>query len=348
VSPRNAGLDLVRAIAVLMVMVSHWANNMGYWYGVTAPRQVFSLGAIGVDLFFALSGFLIGRILLTMIDRGPTWGSLGVFLIRRWLRTLPLYWIWLAVIAVLWPPAAGYREVWMTALLLQNFAWPMPADYFFSVSWSLTVEEWFYIGFGVTLLSTAMIFGRRHALWPALLLFLGVPLALRIFVPAYASWSNGLWQTVVYRLDGIAYGILLAQLWRRNGWLFRHPTFSLALGLCLIFGDWAGVLLPQRLWPTLTDIIKIVGAVLCLPAAMRLRTIPSWQGWIIARLSAQSYALYLMHETILVDLAQGLYFRRVIDRPLAVIIAVVLPFVLSWLSFSYFEKPLLARRPPQG
>jgi peptidoglycan/LPS O-acetylase OafA/YrhL len=344
---RNFGLDLVRATAVLLVMVSHWANNIGYWYGVTAPDKIFFAGDVGVDLFFALSGLLIGRILLDMIERGPSWRALGIFLVRRWMRTLPLYWLWLAVLAIVWPPAAGLHVLPRMVLLLQNLAWPMPPGYFFAVSWSLTIEEWFYVGFAVSLVAATFILGRRVALWPVLLGFLAIPLALRILVPAYADWSNGLWHSVVYRLDCIAYGVLLAQAWRQKAWVFRHPAAPLVLGLLLIAGTWAGVLLPLRFVPALIDDALVIGAVLCLPAAMRLRHNSNWAARIITGISAQSYALYLIHLTILVDLAQGLYLHHRITRPEAVAISLGLPFLLSWLSFRFIESPLLALRPIQ-
>jgi peptidoglycan/LPS O-acetylase OafA/YrhL len=328
-------------------MVSHWANNIGYWYGVTAPDKIFFAGDVGVDLFFALSGLLIGRILLDLIDRGPSWRALGIFLVRRWMRTLPLYWLWLAVLAIAWPPGTGRHILPRMILLVQNLAWPMPPGYFFAVSWSLTIEEWFYVGFAVSLVAAACLIGRRLALWPVLLAFLAVPLALRVFVPAYPNWSNGLWHSVVFRLDSIAYGVLLAHAWRREGWVFRHPAPCLVVGLLLVAGTWAGVLLPWRLVPALLDDAVVIGAVLCLPAAMRLRHNSTWAAGIIVRISAQSYALYLIHLTILVDLAQGLYLHHRITRPEAVAISLGLPFVLSWLSFRFFESPLLALRPLQ-
>jgi peptidoglycan/LPS O-acetylase OafA/YrhL len=346
VKPRNAGLDLVRAIAVLLVMASHWANNFGVWYGFHAPQFVFDAGEVGVDLFFALSGFLIGRILLELVDRGPSWRALGVFLVRRGMRTLPLYYLWLAVLVAVWPPTAGDHPLRRMILLLQNFAWPMPPNDFFAVSWSLTIEEWFYLGFGTCLVGAAMVLGRR-ALWPVLLVFIAGPLSLRFLVPGYHTWSNGLWHSVIFRIDSVAYGVVLAHIWRRAGGVLRHTTPALLLGLALIFGAWSDLLLPSHLLPELNDTAMVVGAVLCLPAALRLRTIRSWPGWLIARISAQSYGLYLMHLTILVDLAQGLYWRHLITRPVAVLVAVALPFVLSWASFVYLERPLLARRPAQ-
>ncbi len=346
-SPRNAGLDLVRAIAVLLVMVSHWANSVGGWYGVAAPQFVFDAGEVGVDLFFGLSGFLIGRILLDLVERGPTWRGLGIFLVRRWMRTLPLYYLWLAVLVAVWPPTAGHHVVRRMVLLLQNFAWPMPPHYFFAVSWSLAIEEWFYLGFGTALAVAAMCFGRR-ALWLVLTVFIAGPLALRMLVPSYHDWSNGLWHSVIFNIDAVAYGVVLAGIWRRAGGVLRHSVPALLLGLVLIAGAWSDLLVPGRLLPEMNNTAMVVGGVFCLPAAMRLRVIPSWPGWLVARISAQSYALYLTHETVLVDMAQSLYFRHLVARAVAVCIALVLPFVLAWLSGRFIETPILARRPQQA
>jgi peptidoglycan/LPS O-acetylase OafA/YrhL len=344
---RNFGLDLVRAIAVLLVMLSHWANNIGFWYGVTVPPKLFAAGDVGVDMFFALSGFLIGRILLDVIARGPSWRSLGIFLLRRWMRTLPLYWAWLAVLVLVWPPKEGHHVVRRMAVLMQNFAWPMPPRFFFAVSWSLTIEEWFYLGFGTALVGLAILSGRRAAVWVTLGAFIGVPLALRMVVPAYQDWSNGLWHADVFRLDSVAIGVVLAQFWRPGGLLFRHALPLLVIGVGLIIGTWADLLLPWRLVPALFDDTLVLGAVLCLPAAMRLPDTSSWAGWVVRRISAHSYALYIMHLTILVDLAQGLYLHQQISRPAAVIIAVGLPFLLAWLSYRCFESPILSLRPAQ-
>jgi len=103
-APRNAGLDVVRAVAIFLVLVGHCGAFFAAWYGVAFLWQLAVGGFYGVELFFVLSGLLIGRILIGILDAGPTWRAWRVFMTRRWMRTLPVYFLWLAVLALVWPP----------------------------------------------------------------------------------------------------------------------------------------------------------------------------------------------------------------------------------------------------
>lgn len=347
---RHFGLDLVRAIAILLVMLSHYSNNLLYWFNINGDRRAFFAGTLGVELFFVLSGFLIGQILLDIAWREPGWRSLAVFLVRRWMRTLPLYFLWLAVLLVVWPPAqGGAATVLRFATFTQNLLQPMPGDDWFAVSWSLAIEEWFYLLFGCALILTAALWRSRAAIWVPLVIFLIVPLILRLSVPAFADGSTHIQDMIVFRLDEIAYGVLMAELYRRNSWVFRHPFLPLCLGLLLIGRVWLGyrLFIPHRFAPALIYNYVVIGCALCLPAALRLRTVPRWLAIPVRGLSAQSYGLYIMHETILVDLAQGFWGRHIVSDVQAAAIALILPFLLSYLSFRFFETPLLRRRPAQ-
>jgi peptidoglycan/LPS O-acetylase OafA/YrhL len=82
---RNFGLDLIRAISIWMVLLHHAGFNI-------EGLQPLTLGAVGVEVFFVLSGFLIGGILFREIDKGKSiFQTLKRFWTRRWLRILPLY-----------------------------------------------------------------------------------------------------------------------------------------------------------------------------------------------------------------------------------------------------------------
>ena len=82
---RNLGLDVVRSIAILLVMGCHYGNTFLFWLGVQDPQRYGAApGFYGVELFFVLSGFLIGRILLNIATTRPTGEQLLVFLTRRW------------------------------------------------------------------------------------------------------------------------------------------------------------------------------------------------------------------------------------------------------------------------
>jgi len=182
---RAIGLDIVRSIAILLVMVSHYTNNVSFWFGIKPSNRVFFSGDLGVELFFALSGFLIGRILLDIADRDPSWRNLRVFLVRRWMRTLPLYWLWLIVIALAYPPAAHLGAYLLRfGTLTQNLDRPMTNDFWYAVSWSLTIEEWFYILFGVGVILATRLIRRPWAFWIPLLVLLTVPAAPVTCIPS--------------------------------------------------------------------------------------------------------------------------------------------------------------------
>ena len=162
---RSLGLDLLRAIAVMMVLTSHWTSHLGYWFDARLPPVVDIIGDIGVEIFFALSGFLIGRILIGIAGSHPTWRDFRVFMIRRGLRTLPLYFLWLAILLCVFPPK---QDALITAVrfltLTQNLIAAMPTDYYFAVTWSLTIEEWFYLLFGAALIVSARRLGGARAI----------------------------------------------------------------------------------------------------------------------------------------------------------------------------------------
>jgi peptidoglycan/LPS O-acetylase OafA/YrhL len=139
-------LDGVRAIAVLLVLWHHFAP------GYANPG---TLGAIGVGLFFVLSGFLITRILLNCrdkIDQGKSTAGqmLRQFYVRRFLRIFPLFY---GSIAVLWAfDVTGFRErVWWHLAYFSNILFSIrefPRDANYPIErhfWSLAVEEQFYL-----------------------------------------------------------------------------------------------------------------------------------------------------------------------------------------------------------
>jgi peptidoglycan/LPS O-acetylase OafA/YrhL len=222
-SARNAGLDLARALAITAVFVDH-ASDI---FVVGAPRArvaTIALGLFGVELFFSLSGFLIGRMLIALARDGVEAGGIGRFLGRRWFRTLPMYYAaWIAMSAALW------RWNWGDLLFLQNFGPPEPGA--LVVSWSLVMEEWFYLLFPVFMLGVALAIGRRRIGVGGVL---GIVLAiillcttarLALYFAGFPSQYFIADKNPILRLDCAAYGVLAAALddilvrRRRPAWL---------------------------------------------------------------------------------------------------------------------------------
>src|SRR5690606_11781725 len=174
------------------------------------------MGVMGVEIFFVLSGFLIGRILFrifTKTEFKPK--DLNYFLIRRWFRTLPNYYLALLInIAI-----AAYfgrehpESLWKYFFFLQNTIDGM--DLFFTESWSLPIEEFAYI-ICPFLFYVALFFNWKMAKEKVFLcitlLIIGFFIMTKIIynhntmVSDMNYWNVNLKAVVLYRIDAIYYG----------------------------------------------------------------------------------------------------------------------------------------------
>ncbi len=191
-------------------------------------------GILGVEIFFCLSGFLIGGILLDMEGVERKGHMIAVFMIRRWMRTLPAYYIVLSVYYLFPALDREPRErVWSYALLAQNLVSPMPHANWFAVTWSLTIEEWSYLLVPLV----AFLAFRGQSVLKALMLFIVAAFVTRLCVHP-SNWDAELRKTVYTRLDAIAYGAVAVAFCRRYGsaWA-RYTAFAGVplLALCLWF-----------------------------------------------------------------------------------------------------------------
>ena len=344
---RVFGLDLVRAVAILLVLLSHCGAVFASWTGASFPVALAYGGLSGVEIFFVLSGYLVGRILLQTPPMRAAWRG---FLARRWRRTLPLYYLCLALLAWVWPPLFWQpdhgRVLLQTlpvyALFLQNFAWTVGHNNWFGASWSLAVEEWFYLGFSAMLLGMTARFGRRAAL----LLTVGLYLIGPALARGLAAPVNAAPHSVITAEDQICLGVLMAWLSLSAPARFRALARWLPLGLalCTLFWWeqlWIAAPVRQALW---LDVLGI-GIALCLPAAVAWRQADGVLPTLIRAISLRSYGLYLIHLPLL---EMATYYRHVWPAPpwchIAATCAAML--LLPALTWKYIERPLLVRHAP--
>ena len=312
-TPRVFGLDLMRTIAITLVVVGHAA-----WLFPGLPATISMLASLaaffGVEIFFVLSGFLIGRIMLREFIR-EDFGRASVknFLMRRWLRTLPAYLvilllnIWLAT----WLNQ-DMGAVWTYFFMLQNFAWPMPP--FFPESWSLSVEEFAYI-----LLPSVLLFFcggdrlKRFAWVMASVIGMGILLKLahyRINPSATMSeWNLGLKAVVIYRFDSIFIGVFagwlsvtFADWWRK--WKYIMAFFGLlGVGFFTVGVGSMGLFIESA--PFFWDVIYLpmvsVSFALFLPLFHTIKTAPRILTP-VSFIALISYSMYLLHYSILLQL----------------------------------------------
>ena len=219
---RQPGLDLLRALAIVVVVIYH-AGIMGF----QMPGRVHRFGWIGVDLFFVLSGYLIGGQLLAPLTRDQRI-RLKTFFARRALRIMPAYFVVLAIYFLL-PTWREYPEMaqplWKFLLSIQNVA--LHGGTAFSHAWSLAVEDQFYLALPFILL---VLHNRlRTAIFISFAIVIG-GILLRTFL-AYQNLSEnggvafrGFQAWIYYptwtRLDPLVFGVALAAIekFRANWW----------------------------------------------------------------------------------------------------------------------------------
>ena len=273
-------------------------------------------------------------------------------MVRRWMRTMPLYFLWLVVLGLVAFPPEGTHVFLRYFAFLQNLAWELPPSRWFAVSWSLAVEEWFYFLFSIVFLSATALFGPRRAGLAAIALFVAVPVVLREGVPGIEDYGEGMLHVVVMRLDAIAYGVAFAWLWVRRSALFRHPWIAGMAGVGLLWLFWGPKLAILLRLPAVTFLNAAmvgngIGVCLLLAGLLALPQPPRWLVVPVRTLSNLSYAIYLIHLSVFdLILRWGSIQRIGRGGTLATIVLVTLG--LAYASWRWFESPILARRPAQG
>jgi len=222
VKQRNFGLDILRAMSIILVFLAH---RFSFPY---------ELGIVGVQIFFVLSGFLIGQILIKDFNNGGTIKTILTFWKRRWYRTLPMYYLVLIYKILIYGNPFGWKMIVYFLFLQTNFI----GISFMSVSWSLAVEEWFYIFLPIFI----FIFFRNGIDAKRFVIFLSCFIFL--FFIARFSWNFFNKGVIIYQFDCLLLGVLLAMLkiyYRsiyvklNSLWLFVFGLFGV-IGLMILLG----------------------------------------------------------------------------------------------------------------
>lgn len=299
---RIFGLDLLRALAILCVIHGHiffLLNDTPLAFLMRWPMLH------GVDMFFVLSGFLIGGAFLKHAESHQgTVGreKLGAFYARAALRILPCYYVILLLYYILVKQQiiAGSTEtfsVWYFITFTQNLFTPF-WDFFWE-SWTLSVEWWFYMIFPLLLLLSCRFVQPRKSVPCICLLFCIFSVIYRIIVSKYALdsfwWSAWIRKTVASRIDGIFIGVLAAWIhqylpekWNRHALICFVAGVLMMAFLCAVKSP-VHTFYSRVVYSTLLP----VSIALWLPLLCRMRSVKNAFGGIVSHLSVLSYSLFL-------------------------------------------------------
>ena len=315
---RIFGLDVLRFVAIFMVLLGHSLILVPQEYKKSVNPFLYD----GVAIFFVLSGFLIGGILVKIVNKqSASWAGLVDFWKRRWMRTLPVYLVvllFLLVYTLIFFPVNFPKEWFRFFIFTQNiFGHYRPG--FFAEAWSLSIEEWFYLSVPLILFVALMVF-KSSTKWTILLVSIGL-LAAITYYRYYLYYSYGISENpnlyqiklfkkfltygidyqVIPRLDSIMFGVLAAFIahYYPLVWNAKWNILLVFVGLYLLYyskfhmgksyGPFANIWCPT---------LKSLAVFFMLPFMSNLRKgLGKWTIW-ISFFSLISYSMYLVNLNV--------------------------------------------------
>ena len=352
----------MRFVAITLVMVGHC-----HWffpeYEFVTPILALS-GFLGVEIFFVLSGFLIGGILYKLFTESDfNLSSVIFFLKRRWFRTLPNYYL-ILLVNILIAGIIGYQiqDTWRYFVFMQNFASPLLP--FFPESWSLSIEEFAYLVLPFTLLFGFAIGKQKNK---SRFFLVSVLVLIAVFIGSkwiyngstsattIDEWNLGVKSVVIYRLDAIFIGVLFSWLYNNFQKFWIRIKFDLAfLGLFLLgfitFGlGKIGFSIENN--PTFLNVFYLplvsLAIAFFLPLLSEWKLEKSFFAKPVTFISIISYSLYLLHYSVVLQvMKQFADTKNLSQLNLAIFtfLYFAITIFLSALLYRFYEKPIMDKR----
>ncbi len=344
-------LDGLRGVAILLVVFLHNFGFMNYFF----------FGWLGVDLFFVLSGFLITDILLKTVGKPNFFRN---FYMRRVLRIFPLFYLTLVICLLILPHLKNLNlevsyytnnQFWLWTYL-QNWLYVFKEPYGDKIllhTWSLAVEEQFYLLWPITILLI-----RR----PKILLAIATVALVLTGITRYIVWSYKI-EDLAYgslytftRIDGLCIGCMLALLMRINpGFLKKYTTAIVLLMAAINFGFYfinnqQSFTLPYLAFVGYTTFAVLFGLLVHEVVSGESKLIQFlFDNGILKFFGKISYGLYVYHWPVYILLFS--FFRdfflininisyRMAETGSGILVTAAAT-LLSVISYRYFEKPFL-------
>jgi peptidoglycan/LPS O-acetylase OafA/YrhL len=358
---RVYGLDILRALAILFVVLGH---SVGFLPS-DQIKYINYLVFDGVSIFFVLSGFLIGSILIKiLIKDGFTLPIMLNFWKRRWYRTLPNYFLILTIIVGLhyfFVEDFTIKDKLSYYLFSQNLFSPHPS--FFPEAWSLSIEEWFYLLIPIFIFLLIKVFNcsAKNAI---LITAIGIIFSVTLFryfrfvttdIDTLKIWDLVFRKQVFTRLDSLMYGIIGAYSYYFKSSLWsRYKLQLLFLGIFLIIADRYNIFNLDALgiYGCVFSFSIVSIATLCL--LPYLSNLKSGKGFIykcITYISLISYSMYLINYVLvkfwIINVIDWSYIESINGY-----LFIVARYFMYWfftitisiLIYKYFEVPMTKLR----
>lgn len=352
---RIIGLDIMRSLAILIVIFDHSL----FLLPEATRKTVHHYNPIpfdGVSIFFVLSGYLVGGILLKTIDT-TNFGfkDLFSFWVRRWFRTIPNYLLVLVFIliaeAITNSSSAEFQFRYL--FFLQNFITPTPN--FYPEAWSLSVEEWFYLLFPICCYCLQRFTTNKlNAVLISTCLFLAGPFLFRLIKYQYGMGIFDIDETyrkiVVLRLDSLMFGVLAAYMYFRHAKFWtnsRYFLLALGFGAVILFNLFA--INYKTFYAPLFFTIESLAIFCFLPFLGHIKTtnFRIADAFFIS-ISLISYSMYLLNYTVVlgnvIPFINKLAGINNIPGIINIFLFLLITLTASYFLYRFFEKPVMQLR----
>jgi peptidoglycan/LPS O-acetylase OafA/YrhL len=336
-----------------------------YHYGSLFPhpgwlRSLTGFGWSGVDLFFVLSGYLMGTQLLRQVSE-TRHVRICEFYVKRFFRIIPAYGVVVAAY-FLFPTIREFptiRPLWRFLTFTQNLGFNVAAEHAFSHAWSLCVEEHFYLFLPMILVALASPESRRGILagWVAIsILIFGM--AIRAF--AWNEWvsrsySPSWWEWIYFptyaRLDSLMVGVVAAavRIFKPSYWSWLTQRWPLLLGCsvgllciaCFFLGEQQSLAFSVMGFPLVAIGYGCLLLACVSPGCFLHRTHLT----VTSRVAAWSYSLYLTHKIVIHVCQSALEAVGLnVSSNLTLCISITASLIVAATLYRVVERPFLALR----
>ncbi|WP_445453223.1 acyltransferase family protein [Flavobacterium sp. 25HG05S-40] len=345
---RNPGLDVLRSLCLFLVVLQHSFLLTDAFF--PQFRMLWFVSHAALDLFFTLSGFLIGGIIEKKYRESNAISLNDIFRFykRRWYKTVPMYFLIIAICLLLSHFDIYYAKdfSWKFLVFLQNIS--IANFNFLPHTYSLTIEEWFYILFPLSLLGILKLKLKTNPFY--LLLFLWIVMAITYRVVKHLNgvenWDSEVRKTILTRMDATIYGVVLYFIHLNiPGLIKKYRVLLVMLGILLY--SICTLILKSNISLFYNDVIYytiitfVISAILPFFIYFRL---PVFFEKIFTNQSLASYSIYLVHLPFVYIIFRYIKPQTAIESLFLILIFIILTYILGTGFYKFIERPIMNLR----
>ncbi len=347
-SNRNPGLDVLRSICLFLVVLQHSFMFTDAFF--PKFRILWFVSHSALDIFFILSGFLVGGIIEKKYSEKNQILIKDIFKFykRRWYKTLPMYFLTVSVFLLL-----SYLNIyspkdfsWRFIFFLQNIT--QANFHFLPHTYSLTIEEWFYLFFPLLLFGISKLNLKANPFYILFLIWIIFAIVMRIVKHEFSveNWDSEIRKAIITRIDSVIYGVILYFIHLKNTNFIKK--FRVLLLLAGVTGYVVSTfILKNNLSLFYNNVVyyTILPLFICgiLPLFIYLR-LPIFLEKHFTIQSLASYTIYLIHLPLFYIINEYNIISSALKSLFLMLISIITVYLIGIFLYQKVEKPIMDLR----